>query len=120
LAVAEICVAKLAMCDVIVTCGAWRCAWLTCVIGKSCRICRWCDRREAERRLHHVWIFMPGWMVMLAERGSSVSSVLLSGDGAGATLAWVYCGGLVIGDRSYVACDGGCPGDVLWSGGCGH
>jgi hypothetical protein len=54
------------------------------------------------------------------EKGSSVSGVLLSGGGAAETLAWVYCGGLVSGDRSYAACDGGCPGDAFLSVGCGH
>jgi hypothetical protein len=74
LAIVAICVAKLATCDVIVTCGTRRCAWLTCVAGKCCRTRRQCDRREAERLLHHVWLWMPGWMVMLAERKSALSA----------------------------------------------
>jgi hypothetical protein len=74
LTVAAICVAKLEMYDVMVTCGAWRCAWLTCVAGKGCRTHRWCDRREAECRLHHVWLLMPGWIVMLAERKAARSA----------------------------------------------
>jgi hypothetical protein len=54
------------------------------------------------------------------EKGSSVSSVLLSGGGLAATLAWVYCGSLISGDRSYATYDGGRPGDAFWSVGCGH
>jgi hypothetical protein len=68
------CVVKLAMCDAIVTCGICCCAWLKCVAGKGCRIHRRCERREAERRLHHVWLLMPGWMVMLAEIKAALSA----------------------------------------------
>jgi hypothetical protein len=37
--------------------------------GKNlCRTWRWCDRREAERRLNHVCLLMPGWMLMLEDK----------------------------------------------------
>jgi hypothetical protein len=49
------------------------------------------------------------------EKISSVSGVLLSGCGVAATLARVYCCGLVSGDRSYATRDGGCQGDAFLS-----
>jgi hypothetical protein len=60
LEIVAICVAKLATCEVTVTCGTWRYAWLTCVAGKCWRMRRRCDRRDTERLLHHVRLLMPG------------------------------------------------------------
>jgi hypothetical protein len=74
LAIAEICVAKLATWDVMVAWGTRCSKLLTCVAGRGCRTRRQCDRREAERRLHHVWILMPGWMVILADRNAAPSA----------------------------------------------
>jgi hypothetical protein len=74
LAIAAICTAKLATWEVIVMWGTRGCKWLTCVAGSGCRTWRWCDRREAERRLNRVWLLMPGWMVMLADRKAARSA----------------------------------------------
>jgi hypothetical protein len=74
LAITAISAAKLATWEVIVMWGTRGCKWLTCVAGNGYRTRRWCDWREAERRLNHVWLLMPGWMVMLADKKAARSA----------------------------------------------
>jgi hypothetical protein len=45
-----------------------------CVAGSDCRTRRRCDQRVAERRLNHVWLLMPGWMVMLVDKKAARSA----------------------------------------------